>query len=1118
MAENRLTPQQEAAASQSGRLIVSASAGSGKTFVMIERLCRFIEGGGDIENVLAVTFTKKAAAQMKDKLRQSLVKRAAEDVGGRAHIKEQLGKIPSANISTIHSFCAYLLRVYFYALGIDGSFEIVSEDGGAERQLRSRAMDTLFDRLYSQNDKNLEHLLARYSKKRSDGALRTMISDAYDRVRNYPDYRAILFRTPEVYTEEVFGEICGLLLADCRARCAALRAETEAFMSSFDAGDREKYYSAAADGIFSALEAAEGRTDIFDPLPAFSVRLNSRGMSEEEKAVHAKFAALRDYVKERYSKLDEGLADRQTELSAFLESGKTAAAFSAIVEEFDAEYAALKREEGKLDYGDLEHLTLKLLEDEGVLKEVRGRFTRVFVDEYQDVNPVQEKIISAVGGEELFLVGDVKQAIYGFRGSESAYFTRKVRELKQSGGALELSSNFRSAPGVVDAVNAMFAQLMREDTCGIDYSAGSVMKADGPYPSPGGAYVHCFGGEERVHTVADGVYSVESEELENTPHTREGLAVLDVVRRELNSTFYDSETKKERAVEPGDICILTRKRENSSAAGIYRALIAAGYSVSGAQGANVCDYPEVKQMIDILSYIDNGQQDIPMASAMLSPIGGFTEDELAKIKISASQERETAADKDKKAKTFRECCARYAGNNSDGVAAKIDRFMSRIAAYRRLTALFGAGTLIDRILQDTALEAVYMQDGGKKLRNVRRLAQEAYSGGAELSLGDFLQKLRAGGMYLAAAESGGADSIKIMTIHASKGLEFPVVILADVARPFRGKNDGGPPLDEKYGFAHKLFDAERRIASPTVLLRYCRIKEGGEEIRNEMNLLYVACTRAKYRLHIMSRERTDFNPYRVAWATNYAQMLDFSVLKEEDCEPVGAGESVRPQTLISDPDEAALEAFRAHFMKKYPHADSVNLPVKSSASAVLRMQEESYYAENELYPAEPDAAERGTAYHRYLQLCDFSVKDAENIVRQIAGFVADGLMTARQAELVDAQALSRILNMRCFERVSGWQDYREREFLCSLPANSFLDTSAADGVLVQGVIDLMCLNDGECIIIDYKYSHRGDEYLKNHYRRQLDIYRLAVEKICGIPAEKTEAHIVNIRTLSEIKL
>ena len=215
---------------------------------------------------------------------------------------------------------------------------------------------------------------------------------------------------------------------------------------------------------------------------------------------------------------------------------------------------------------------------------------------------------------------------------------------------------------MIDFVNGSFSQLMRPDTCGIDYRGEGAMITGGGYPEgSGGAYLHLFGKEEKEKTEADGVYSVLREGLKARPQTLEGGAVLQVVLRELSGTLFDPEQGKERRVEPGDICILTRKRDNSSAAGIYRALTGAGLPVSGAQGGNVCDLPEVKQLIDILSFIDNGEQDIPLASAMLSPAGGFDEDELAVIRIAFARE---------KGLSFRECCSKFAATYPGPITKK----------------------------------------------------------------------------------------------------------------------------------------------------------------------------------------------------------------------------------------------------------------------------------------------------------------------------------------------------------------------------------------------------------------------------------------------------------------
>lgn len=1105
--EERITPQQRAAIESEGKVIVSASAGSGKTFVMIERLTRYIQGGGDLDGVLAVTFTKKAAAQMKEKLRSALIKRSADCPREmRAHIKEQLSKIASANISTIHSFCAYLLRVHFYLLDIDGSFDILSDDGAAGA-LRARAMDSLFERLYEEGDGDLLHLAERYTHKRSDARLKALISMAYDTVRNYPDYADMLKRAADMPDQTAFEGVCADIMAIVGKQCQSLLVEFDEFMEKFRENPHAARYIPYAENVRDVLtEYMHG--GLFDDVPEFKRMFPAPKTDDGSAEAHAAFTEARNAIKNRAKKLKDGLKDSEAEYAMFRESRRTEEAFVNILIKFDEEYAAVKRDEGKLDYSDLEHLTLRLLADGGVLKEVRSRFNRVFVDEYQDVNPVQERIISLVGGENLFLVGDVKQAIYGFRGSKSSYFTDKIAEFGGEGGALGLTGNFRSAPAVLSAVNAAFSRLMRPDTCGIDYAADGMMTAGAAYPEgSGGATIHYFGADNEEKVKPEGVYSPEDSE---PGLSREGLAVLTVVREELGSEFYDIEAGAFRKVTPGDICILVRKK-NESAAGIYLALTAAGYPVTAAQSDDVYNYPEVQQMLDILSFIDNGEQDIPLASAMLSPIGGLTESDLAAIRMPFAKERNF---------TFRMCCEQYVKLYKNQIASNICAFYERIEGYRGLACLYGAGTVMDAILADTGLEARYTGGGGKKLRNVRRLADSARTPSGELSVAEFLRRQRAGGKLGSSAGSGG-DSIKMMTMHASKGLEFPVVIIADITRSYKGQEDGALPLSSKYGFAHKYYDLQSRVCLPTVLGRLTRLTEAQDEVMGEMNVLYVACTRAKYRLHIMSGEPEEFNPHGLLQASTYSQMLYAGAFQTQLTTPAAPPEGSAP-VLIADSDGAASKLFEDHFQRAYAHADSIDLPVKSSASALLRATGESFYPEHELFAeewegADRPSAERGTAYHRYLQLCDFGIREEGQISAEIERFVRGGQMSAEQAALLSAKSLSAILSMSCFSRIGG-EVWREREFLCALPANAFLNTAAQDSVLVQGAIDLLCNDGGSCTIIDYKYSDLTPESLKAKYSAQLSLYRLAAGKILKIPPQDISAYIVNIRTLKEVKL
>lgn len=1099
-----VTEQQRAAIERGGKVIVSASAGSGKTFVMIQKLVAAVKDGVDLDNVLAVTFTKKAAAQMKEKLRKAVIGEISESDGEtRARLKAQLSKISSADISTIHSFCARLLRTYFYCAGIDGSFDIISADDAAASEYKSRALDTLFERYYGENDAGFVHLLKRYRKKRSDNALRSLICEAYEALRLNAGYLSLLNAASQTYTEEGFSRVCDAYAAHAKEKTERMRTAVKEFAAAFE-NTKKPAYDKIFGEMLSALDAAE-RGGIFSPLPPLTVTRKPIDAASD-KPSGEKFKAFKESLAKSYNSLYGDVADMLTEKKYFLESGETAAAFAAVLKDFDTEFTRIKREENKLDYNDLEHLTLALLKDERVLAEINSRYLCVFVDEYQDVNPVQEEIITRVGGENVFLVGDVKQAIYGFRGSRSLFFAEKYNAYEGGkGSALRLSDNFRSSDGVLGFVNRLFSSVMTAQSCGFGYSEGSVMRRGGGYPQGfGSAQIHIFGKDEEQKS-GGRIYSVMDSGKESH-HTREGLAVLEIVERELKEKHFDLSTGGYVDTQAGDICILTRKRGNAATASIIRTLTDAGYSVSGAQDINICTRPEVKEMLDILSYIDNSAQDVPLVTALLSPLGGLDCDELAAIRI---------AFKGFKRMPFRDCCKKYI-TLGNALSGKIERFGKRIEELKDLAEILTAAELIDKISEETGLEAIYSANGGGKLKNIRRLAAEAEG----LSVSAFLNRVKEGGYDIPASASGSSDSIKVMTMHASKGLEFPVVIITDICATFKGRDYCEMPLDTVFGFAPKYHDTEKMLARPTLLRRLALGNAEREELKNELNLFYVACTRAMCRLHIMAQELKPFNPSETSEAKNYAKLFDISDYPYEVMElrpDFGAGRKIRP--ILTDADEELKELLAERFARDYAYKTSVNLPVKSSASAILKRDSvEQGFRTHELFPEESGetGAARGTAYHAFLQHCSLSPETVPEIEARLAEMLKARKITEEQLALLNADELCEILAMPVFGEIRGATLYREQEFLCRLPANEILGTDADDGVLVQGAIDLLAVRGDNVWIIDYKYSHKDDTALKQTYRKQLALYKKAASVILGIKPENIRTVIVNIRSRRQI--
>ncbi len=1100
------TSEQRAAISARGKVIVSASAGSGKTFVMIKKLADEIAGGAELDGVLAVTFTKKAAAQMKEKLRAELISRVEKADGAlKAHLKVQLSKINSAAICTIHSLCSRLLRTYFYALGIDGGFTIMAEGDAESEELKTRAVENLFERKYASDDAGFYDLLSCFSRKRSDASFKKLVLASYASVRTVCGYKKLLESAEELYSDNGFKAVCKELSDMIAAKYRALRAEVENFAENFPETANKAIYMRIFEEMETALKCAE-QGGIFAPLPALSsVRKPVDG--EQDKEAGEKYKAFRAEISKKYFSARGDIASEAEEERKFLQSGRTAAEFSKLLSEFDDEYFSVKTDENKLDYNDLEHLTLKLLEDKDVLAEINGTYKRVFVDEYQDVNPVQEAIISAFTRES-FLVGDVKQAIYGFRGSKSLFFAEKYsRYLSGDGEALRLSENFRSCKKVIDFVNGLFSVAMRESICGFDFTNNSEMTASGAYPPESGLAQIAVFGKERKEERKRGVYSVK-DDGRSVSHTREGLAALKIVENELKSKRYDPAAGGYVDIQPGDICILTRKNGGGSAEGITRALKDAGYQVSGVQETNICRLPEVKKIIDILSLIDNAEQDVPLVTALLSPIGGLTENDLATVRVALKREKKLS---------FRECCAAYAAAADTPVAAKLKAFYEKLSEYVKLAEILTAGELIDKILADAGYEAAYSAGNGEKLAAVLRLAAE----GDKLPLAAFLAKIKAGGYNIPAPAAAPSDSIKVMTMHAAKGLEFPVVIISDICRTFKGADYSELPFDDKYGFAAKRYDRENMTFGPTVLSRLCKLRADREELKNELNLFYVACTRAMNKLYVLAEEEEEYSAARAAEARAYSQTFDMSRLPRADIgELTDFDAHSGPSVFIGEADKTVKAEICSRFMREYAYSASVDLPVKSSASAIMRMRDgEPYSAEKKLFGGEGETGtERGTAYHRFLELCDFSLKDEKDIARELSDFVAEGLMPAGQAALVAPAEAAAILAMPAFASLNGAEIYREREFLCMLSARDALGEPAEDGVLVQGAIDLLIKTPSGWKIVDYKYSGKSDEELILKYSPQLALYKKAVAAATGADEKHIETSVINIFRLRQIDL
>ena len=1123
---DRFTAEQRAAIEAQGKTIVSASAGSGKTTVMIEKIIRLIQSGGSVGEILAVTFTKKAAAQMKEKLCKQLIEsiNAADcDAENRARLKKQLAETPSADISTIHSFCSKLIRRHFFAAGVDNAFRVIGGDDAEGTALKNAALDELFEEAYEEKDDRFAHLLSVYWRKKSDNALRKIFLTAYENLRIRADYRQYL-QSSMHYTEQTFAEICADLHALLKEKCAyyhELVEEELCYFQGIEAAPQIALATELCEGLQELLSAPDYFAACAVQKPKYTSKRTSKSDSDEKRLHIEKLAFLKEKIAKIYDGELAKTLSRQEEMNNFLRSGETAAALATYLLRFDEKYTEKKAERGVLDYNDLEHKALALLKDEDIACEVRAIYRYVFVDEYQDVNPVQEEIISRLSGENLFLVGDVKQS--------------------GDGKNLAMTRNFRSADAVLDAVNAQFSLAMTLQTCSVDYAADSYMERGGRYAlNSGKVQIHFLGEEEKEPPKRRGVYSVrEKARKKEQTQSLAAKIIRHIIENEKLSKVFDADIGEYRNVNYSDIAILSRKKQGQIAQTVA-ALSAEGIPVTSAAAVNVCEYSEVKTLIDILSLIDNAEQDVPLCSALLSAMGGLTADDLTQIRLTY---------REKDAPYFRAACRRYAAEQEDLLSYKLKKFYVYFEKLRSLSNVLSAGELLTKILSETHMEASLLsrENGVACTKRIHRFIEETGTP-SPLCVHEFLERLRDLDYKIEFNENGGEDSVKVLTMHSSKGLEYPIVILDDLSASFRGVDHDEVLTEEKYGLAPRAYDTVKMTKNSTLLRRLYEEKELQSSVADELNLYYVALTRAKHTLHMLFEAPTVMP--NAKYARSFAEFTDFSVWEKYFVQDEIFDVPKQDRTALAfHPDEELVRKIMDAFVWQYPHSGYENLPVKSSATdllqgatpAILSQDERGFPSDTqreletegkrlEDLGANATGIVEGIAYHAFLEQFDFSALYDENGQPTKEPILREAIVRARerlarsQAEneaLLDTEQLVKILSNRVFYELADMRLYKEQQFLVSLPIKDTYayksDEYAAlraqengEEMIFQGAIDLLAIGSEGVRIIDYKFSSAGAEYLRSHYLPQMRLYRMATAKILKLPEERIRCTLVNI--------
>ncbi len=1129
--EKNYTPDQRKAVIAEGRnVLVSASAGSGKTFVMIERVIRLIvEGKAEVGEILAVTYTTAAAEEMKQKLVKAII---AEINAGRdvARFRKALSEVPTASISTFHSFCANLIRTYFYALDVDPSVSVADENQAGE--LKNKALDSLFESLYETRDEDFLYLVRIMGRSRGDDSLKETVKKLYEFASSEKSAEEFLTKAAENITEKSFykseNELYGIFAAYIK-ELIRIGENLASLAANYGYTVYVEYVGELLVKLKTCLNAKDFRSLI--KAAGLSVPKAPRTTSKDDEdlaAYKGKLEYFKKKCKDVYDDIREASPndDEEKDLSEYLSTARATKALCRLTIDFGKEYARLKADAAALDFADLEHFAYRLLsENPDVLSAVKQKYKYVFADEYQDVNGIQEAILSLISSDNAFMVGDVKQSIYAFRGCNPDIIAAKFERYERGEGeTVSLDANFRSTDAVLAAVNKTFSPIMTKDFGGTDYK-NNPMTGSGKYPQGYGETILIEIPEaEKEKTIKGGVYDIVDDVNAPAPKAAfaEGAVVANIVRKEAGGKVYDLKAKREREVTPKDFAVLTR---NSSGfpTEIVRHLKRNDIPVSSSAKNPVGDYPEIKLLKDLLKIIVRFADDAPLFACLKSAIGGVSEAEAAEIKRAAyAAITSDTGDKPAATKkpTFADCYRWYLLSGEDeNIRNKLKNFDEYISKIRLLSGFENAGEILSRVLSETGLdlEILSQKNGEIRLSRVERFIAEAGSGENGLSVSKFLTRAESDDGDVSVGSSDGDDSVTVTSMHASKGLEYPIVILAGLGKRFNLDDTKKEILTDRYeGIALKFYDEESKRTKITLPRAAFKERARLNAIKEEMRVFYVAMTRAECKLYLVTSEPVEENDdfTSILFANKFSDFIKTKYFDKKitaDDTEIGDGEDVR-EVYISKDRPALTDLIRKNLSFIYPYEEDVNLPVKR---AVTSLAEDATTDDDEMteirLPVDKTTRERGIAYHAFLQHADSFYEDAGVLLEKIK---TGKKLTDEQLALLSEEKLRKILRAPLFEEIRGYKFYKEQPFIAQMAANEISNTNATGDVLVQGIIDLLAVKGDKAIIVDYKYSKKSISHLKETYAYQLALYKKAVEKTLKLKVEKTI--LFNLNTVESI--
>lgn len=1152
--------QKNAINGKGGSLFVSAAAGSGKTAVLTERVVKLLADeneGITPEELLIVTFTRSAAAEMREKIEKALKKEIVKT--GSKRLKKQLMMLPFADICTMDAFCSKLIKENFHLAGITTGFRMLDEH--EQEMFYESTANIVLDELYHTKSEIISQNADLFVEEKGDRKLLDTIINLYKDSQSYPFPTKWLENLKDMYNpdKKIEDTVWGETILDYIKQSleyAASMSKTAFEISQKDEKLIENYVPAIENDLaqINELKKIVKTGDYEKTINAIktfeNIRLGS-GTRNADKSLREAAKSMRDAAVKAVKDLWDFDFPQPKEHKEDIIVLKPAIDFLIYaVNRFSEELESLKKAENAYGFSDILHKSISLLIDEKgdrtpLSHSLSKKYKEILIDEYQDTNEAQDMLFYAISkdGKNLFFVGDVKQSIYSFRLAMPEIFLSKKESLPLFDGVtypsqINLSKNFRSRKEICGYVNHIFSRIMTKQSGEIDYNKGEQLVPSATYPETNGAKAELI-----VLNTPDDTKAADARVLE-------AEYVANYIEKTVKSGFLVTEKEGTRPVEYGDFCILLRSVKDTSHL-YYNALSRRKIPVSAVSDANFFSAREIAFVHSLLRVIDNPLLDVPLAAVLMFPVFGFTAKELSYIRMENRKE------------------PLYAGlislaNSGD---KKAKHFIDTLARFRNKSLALSIVDLLFFLYDETSIWSVIsaMDYTAERRRNLLTLLNfaESYTSSRESTLGSFirfLNKISASGKGIeSSAEAAfSGTEVKIMSIHKSKGLEFPIVILAGCSKEINTQNEKKDLIiDKAAGIGILRRDLQALSKYKTIPLIAARLNVQKRERAEELRVLYVAMTRAREKLTILctKKEKSNFSftntmvnekaevyPFSIRKASSFYNWIipallshtnadvlredsfyDFSGSLESDfdlsviIDTPTEKEAVQEEKLEkADADKNLTKEIINRISYVYPFIGLKGVSSKKAASAlssdVTALQ---YFAQKKpsFLTKGADAAERGTAVHKFLEVCD--IKQAAKSAKDEANrLLKNESISSEEYNLIDFSKIENLFSSPLGKRLAlSEKVFREYKFSVFRKAGELytgLDEKIQDElVVVEGIIDCAFYDGDKLILIDYKTDKVDDiNILKQRYEKQLDAYKAALLQCEGKAAY--EAYIYSL--------